>query len=167
MGLGLHGGAVAVVKWLLKQGAILTVTDIKTQQELKSSLDKIKSTKKIKFTALAFVFLAGIIMLSGVFKRSETIAQPQKVEPVAVDNLKQDYQVTQLVNNALNTSFDYTLAWSLLVCLTDRFSCLAAEAPLIFLAIKLLMMASLSASWEVIVSRSCAIVLSLVISSIF
>src|SRR3989339_398521 len=50
MGLGLHGGAVAVVKWLLKQGAILTVTDIKTQQELKSSLDKIKSTKKIKFT---------------------------------------------------------------------------------------------------------------------
>ena len=50
MGLGLHGGGLAVLKWLLKQGAILTVTDIKTRQQLKTSLDKIKTTKKIKYT---------------------------------------------------------------------------------------------------------------------
>jgi len=50
MGLGLHGGALALVKWLLKQGAVLTVTDIKTKAQLKLTLDKIKTTKKIKYT---------------------------------------------------------------------------------------------------------------------
>jgi UDP-N-acetylmuramoylalanine--D-glutamate ligase len=50
MGLGLHGGAVAVVKWLLKKKAKLTITDIKSKQELKSSIDKIKSKQKIKYT---------------------------------------------------------------------------------------------------------------------
>lgn len=49
MGLGLHGGAVAVVKWLLKNKAQLTVTDIKTKAELKLSLDKLKNAK-IKYT---------------------------------------------------------------------------------------------------------------------
>lgn len=50
MGLGLHGGAVAVLNWLAKNGAILTVTDIKSKKELKASLDKIKTRKKIKYT---------------------------------------------------------------------------------------------------------------------
>jgi UDP-N-acetylmuramoylalanine--D-glutamate ligase len=53
MGLGLHGGAVSVVKWLLSQGAYLTVTDLKTRQQLKSSLLKIKKlprASKIKYT---------------------------------------------------------------------------------------------------------------------
>lgn len=50
MGLGLHGGAVAVVNWLLKKKAKLTITDIKTRQQLKPSLDKIKTKQKIKYT---------------------------------------------------------------------------------------------------------------------
>ncbi|MBT6691487.1 UDP-N-acetylmuramoyl-L-alanine--D-glutamate ligase [Candidatus Parcubacteria bacterium] len=50
MGLGLHGGAVAVVKWLLKNKSKLTITDVKTKQELKNSLDKIKTKQKIKYT---------------------------------------------------------------------------------------------------------------------
>lgn len=42
MGLGLHGGALAVVKWLLKHKAILTITDIKTARQLRPTLEKIK-----------------------------------------------------------------------------------------------------------------------------
>lgn len=42
MGLGLNGGAFQVLKWLLTKGAKLTVTDIKTAQVLKPTLDQIK-----------------------------------------------------------------------------------------------------------------------------
>lgn len=42
MGLGLIGGGVGVVKWLIKQGAKVTVTDLKTKKELKPSLNKLK-----------------------------------------------------------------------------------------------------------------------------
>jgi len=41
MGLGLHGGGVSVVNWLLKQKAKVLVTDLKTKKELKPSLNKI------------------------------------------------------------------------------------------------------------------------------
>ncbi len=50
MGLGLHGGALAVATWLLKQGANLTITDIKTEEQLKSSLQKLKKYKNTKFS---------------------------------------------------------------------------------------------------------------------
>lgn len=43
MGLGLHGGALAVVKWLLKYKAQITITDIKTRSQLKTTLEKIKN----------------------------------------------------------------------------------------------------------------------------
>ncbi|MFA6410358.1 MAG: UDP-N-acetylmuramoyl-L-alanine--D-glutamate ligase [Candidatus Buchananbacteria bacterium] len=45
MGLGLHGGGVASVNWLVKHGAIVTVTDLKSAKELESSLKKIKNLK--------------------------------------------------------------------------------------------------------------------------
>lgn len=38
LGLGLHGGGVAVTRWLLKQGARVTVTDLKNRLELIESL---------------------------------------------------------------------------------------------------------------------------------
>ncbi len=53
MGLGLQGGALSVVKWLLKNKAIITITDIKNRQQLKVTLDKIKKlprSKTIKYT---------------------------------------------------------------------------------------------------------------------
>jgi len=50
MGLGLHGGALAVVQYLLKNKAILTITDTKTVNELKPSLDKLSKYKNIKYT---------------------------------------------------------------------------------------------------------------------
>lgn len=38
MGLGLHGGGLGVTRWLLKQGAQVTVTDLKKEQDLKPTL---------------------------------------------------------------------------------------------------------------------------------
>lgn len=38
MGLGLHGGGIGVVKWLIAQGAKVTVTDLRSAEQLRSSL---------------------------------------------------------------------------------------------------------------------------------
>ncbi len=38
MGLGVHGGGLGVARWLVKQGAQVTVTDLKTAGDLDSSL---------------------------------------------------------------------------------------------------------------------------------
>lgn len=48
MGLGLHGGALAVVEWLLKNKAQLTITDLKNSQQLKPTLDKLKKLSAYK-----------------------------------------------------------------------------------------------------------------------
>jgi hypothetical protein len=45
MGLGLHGGGLAVTKFLAKAGAILTVTDLKNAKQLKASLKQLKGYK--------------------------------------------------------------------------------------------------------------------------
>lgn len=42
MGLGILGGGVATARWLVEQGAILTVTDMKDAVSLEPSLDKLK-----------------------------------------------------------------------------------------------------------------------------
>lgn len=42
MGLGVHGGGLGVTKWLVTQGARVTVTDLKTAEQLKSSLDALR-----------------------------------------------------------------------------------------------------------------------------
>lgn len=39
MGLGLHGGGLGVTRWLLKQGAQVTVTDLKKPNDLQPTLD--------------------------------------------------------------------------------------------------------------------------------
>jgi len=45
MGLGILGGGVATAKWLIEQGAILTITDLKDEDYLKYSLDKLTGIK--------------------------------------------------------------------------------------------------------------------------
>jgi len=45
MGLGLHGGGVGVVKFFCKNGAKVTITDLKTKNELKESISKLKNYK--------------------------------------------------------------------------------------------------------------------------
>ncbi len=43
MGLGIHGGGLGVTKWLVKQSANVTVTDLKSAEELKPSLDELRN----------------------------------------------------------------------------------------------------------------------------
>ena len=47
MGLGLHGGAVGTVRFLSEAGAQVTVTEIKTKEEVVVSLEKLKDLKDI------------------------------------------------------------------------------------------------------------------------
>ncbi|MDA3814813.1 MAG: UDP-N-acetylmuramoyl-L-alanine--D-glutamate ligase [Patescibacteria group bacterium] len=51
MGIGLHGGSVQLIKWLLEKGAIVTATDIKNKESLKSSIEKIGEHKNLKVIA--------------------------------------------------------------------------------------------------------------------
>lgn len=41
-GLGVHGGGLGVARWLVKQGARVTVTDLKRADELQASLDALR-----------------------------------------------------------------------------------------------------------------------------
>ena len=49
MGLGLIGRGLATAKFLSKKGAILTITDLKSKQELSKSLGKLKEFENIKY----------------------------------------------------------------------------------------------------------------------
>ncbi|MEK7149341.1 MAG: UDP-N-acetylmuramoyl-L-alanine--D-glutamate ligase [Patescibacteria group bacterium] len=49
MGLGLHGGGVGVVKFLSRRGARVTVTDMKPQSALGSSLKALKDARNIRY----------------------------------------------------------------------------------------------------------------------
>ncbi len=42
MGLGVHGGGVGVTRWLIKQGARVTVTDLRTEDTLSNALRGLK-----------------------------------------------------------------------------------------------------------------------------
>ncbi|MDH4330274.1 MAG: UDP-N-acetylmuramoyl-L-alanine--D-glutamate ligase [Candidatus Moranbacteria bacterium] len=48
-GLGLLGGGVGTVKFLIKHGAKVIVTDIKTKEQLKSSMDQLRGFKDIEY----------------------------------------------------------------------------------------------------------------------
>lgn len=45
MGLGLHGGGLGVTRWLLKQGARVTVTDLKTANDLQPTLEQLREAE--------------------------------------------------------------------------------------------------------------------------
>lgn len=49
MGLGLHGGGVETVKFLLKEGASVTVTDLRKRRDLAPSLKKLKKYRHIRY----------------------------------------------------------------------------------------------------------------------
>lgn len=48
-GLGLHGGGVALARWLLRHGARLTVTDLKTAKELAPSIAAVTRAGRARF----------------------------------------------------------------------------------------------------------------------
>ena len=45
MGLGLNGGGLASARFFAERGAIVTVTDMKTEEELKPSLERLSDLK--------------------------------------------------------------------------------------------------------------------------
>jgi len=49
MGLGLQGGGTGTVRFLVRAGAYVTVTDLKSKKELAPSLEKLKGFKNISF----------------------------------------------------------------------------------------------------------------------
>lgn len=49
MGLGLHGGGIGTVRFLSEMGAKVTVTDLKSKEELAPSLEKLKDLKNISY----------------------------------------------------------------------------------------------------------------------
>ena len=49
-GFGLHGGGVGVTNYFIKRGDKVTITDLKSEMELKNSLNKLIDTKNIKLT---------------------------------------------------------------------------------------------------------------------
>lgn len=49
MGLGLHGGGIGTVRFLSEAGARVTVTDLKSKEELAPSLEKLKDLKNITY----------------------------------------------------------------------------------------------------------------------
>lgn len=48
MGIGLHGGAIETIKWLIKNGAKVVATDINKKENLLPSLEKLKDLKNLK-----------------------------------------------------------------------------------------------------------------------
>lgn len=55
MGLGLNGGGEATVRFFLKHGAFVTVTDLKTKEELQSTIDKLENDINVNTTNLRYV----------------------------------------------------------------------------------------------------------------
>jgi UDP-N-acetylmuramoylalanine--D-glutamate ligase len=49
LGLGLHGGGVGIVKFLASHGAKVVVTDLKTKEQLASSLKKLEGIKNVEY----------------------------------------------------------------------------------------------------------------------
>jgi UDP-N-acetylmuramoylalanine--D-glutamate ligase len=49
MGIGLHGGGIATVRFFASAGAKVIATDLKTEKELAQSIEKLKDLKNVKF----------------------------------------------------------------------------------------------------------------------
>ena len=54
MGLGLNGGGEAAVRFFLKKGAFVTVTDMKTEEQLKPTIEKLNSDTSLDHSRLTY-----------------------------------------------------------------------------------------------------------------
>ncbi|MFH1430774.1 MAG: UDP-N-acetylmuramoyl-L-alanine--D-glutamate ligase [Candidatus Uhrbacteria bacterium] len=73
MGLGLHGGGLAVARWMLRHGADVTVTDIKTRAQLRPSVCAIEKTAQGKGSGRLQLVLGGHRAVD--FNRADIIVQ--------------------------------------------------------------------------------------------
>ncbi len=76
-GLGLLGGGVATTNWLLKQGAKVTVTDLKTQEQLQSSLDRLEGSVELRLggNSESDIEAAEVIVLNPDVPHSNSLVQ--------------------------------------------------------------------------------------------
>ena len=56
MGLGLNGGGEACVRFFLKHGAYVTVTDMKTREQLKETVFRLENDSSLDTSRLKYVF---------------------------------------------------------------------------------------------------------------
>lgn len=54
MGLGLNGGGIAATRFFLQKGAYVTVTDMKTAEQLKASVDELNNDKSLPLDHLTY-----------------------------------------------------------------------------------------------------------------
>src|SRR5574344_282197 len=54
MGLGLNGGGEAAVRFLLNHGAYVTVTDMKTEDQLKPTIDSLSGDSTVNTSRLTY-----------------------------------------------------------------------------------------------------------------
>lgn len=59
MGLGLHGGGLSVSRWLLKHGARVLVTDLKSEKELRPSVAALRRYARSKKTSRSLTLVLG------------------------------------------------------------------------------------------------------------
>jgi len=90
LGLGLHGGGVAVARWLAKHGAKVLVSDIKTKSELSSSVRALQGWPITYYlgtepTAKLLKNLDIIIQNPGVPKSHPFLAQAKK-HKISIEN---------------------------------------------------------------------------------
>lgn len=55
MGLGLNGGGEATVRFLVKHGAFVTITDMKTQEQLATTIDSLNSDTSLDHSLIKYV----------------------------------------------------------------------------------------------------------------
>ena len=55
MGLGLNGGGEACVRFFLRHGAFVTVTDMKTQEQLAPTIKKLSSDPSLDQSRLTYI----------------------------------------------------------------------------------------------------------------
>ena len=55
MGLGLNGGGEACVRFFLKHGAYVTVTDMKTREQLKETVFRLENDSSLDTSRLKYV----------------------------------------------------------------------------------------------------------------
>ncbi len=49
MGLGLHGGGVGAANYFISKGASVVITDLKKEEELRESIEKLKGSRRVYF----------------------------------------------------------------------------------------------------------------------
>ena len=101
MGLGVLGGGVATAKWLVRHGARVTVTDMRTKSELEASIRSLGSAaKKIKFILGEhrkedFEWNDIIVVNPAVRRESEYLAVAKKRKRLLVNDARIFFDVVE------------------------------------------------------------------------